>query len=99
MRHAFDSDDAGDRGDDTPASFDGADEDLASEGFEEGEAYDEAMGDELDGLDDQGDELAQFEDADAGDVELDAAEDEVETAWLAFEEDVADAMDVEDTDE
>jgi len=95
-------DDTDDRADEAAAAFDESDEELAAEGFEEGEAYDEAMGDEIDGLDADATDLAAYE-ADAyetvDDGFEDAADDDVETAWLAFEDDVADALDVDGTDE
>jgi len=103
----FESDDTDDRADEGAAAFEDSDEELAAEGFEEGEAYDEAMGDEIDGLDADAADLAAYE-ADAYEADAyeavddgfeDAADDEVETAWLAFEDDVADALDVDGTDE
>lgn len=108
----FESDDTDDRADEAGAAFDDSDEGLEAEGFEEGEAYDEAMGDEIDGLEADTTDLAAYEadayeaatyEADAyeavDDEFEDAADDEVETAWLAFEDDVADALDVDGTDE
>ncbi|GAB3352621.1 hypothetical protein [Lysobacter tyrosinilyticus] len=104
----FECDDTDDRADEAAAAFDESDDELAAEGFEDAEAYDDAMGEEVDGLEADASDLAAYGEADAYEAAAyetvddgfeDAAEDEVETAWLAFEDDVADALDVDGTDE
>lgn len=80
---------------------DNLDEDsLGLDDFEDGEAYDDALGDEADLLDAYHDERYE-----AGDETLDDEAggdefaDEVEAAWSAFADDIADALDTEHTDE
>lgn len=99
-------DDAFDEGE----SYDEADAGYESDGYDdEGDAYDEALGDEFDADADEAvdglDEDAM--DRHAGDAYEDAALDDADAglpaqanaAWSAFEAELADALDVDGTDE
>lgn len=105
MSQSLQTDEMQTLGDQPTAAFDDAEDSLDQDSlglddFEEGEAYDDALGDEADLFDAYDDELDDAGNealaADAGEEEQ---ADQVEAAWSAFADDIADALDAEQTDE
>lgn len=101
MSQSADSDDDADLGTSPGSGFDDADEGFEAEGFEEGDHYDDAMGDEADAFEQFVDEAdnASADSGDAFEVGDEADAGDVEAAWSEFEADIADALDAEDTEE
>ncbi|MBU3056554.1 hypothetical protein [Pseudomonas indica] len=103
MSQQFDEDVMDELAADIPAAADEMDEGLDMEGFEEGEAYDEAMGDaledEADFADEAIDEAFALDEYDAGDGFDDADAYDEANLFDAFEDMMADALDADDADE
>ncbi|MDH4555942.1 hypothetical protein E8F11_12295 [Pseudomonas sp. BN417] len=104
MSQQFDEDVMDELTADIPAAADELDEGLDMEGFDEGEAYDEAMGDaledEADFADEAIDEAFALDEYDAADGFDESTDEYDETELLdAFEDVMADALDAGDADE
>jgi hypothetical protein len=84
-------------------TFDEADAAYETDGYDEGEAYDEALGDEFEG--EEAESLDGMMDAyeddafDAATGAMTTSPSQADAAWSAFEAELADALDVDGTDE